>query len=297
MRISTTTCDYYSADPNLVSPADAVRMLAGTGFTALDCSFNHLGHETLLGGKDWKRMVGAAGEEAARHGMVFTQAHTPMGPTLDEGLSGEQFLELTRRSLEGAAMLGVKWTVIHVDDIPGPYSREHIAYTMRRNLAFFRKLYPTMEKHGIGILVENTQDRHAVKPNRRRFCSTAEEILDAMHAFDHPLVGTCWDVGHAHAQSVDHYQAIMMLGKTLKGIHVHDNNGVVDQHLLPFQGTMVWEPFIKALADSGYEGDFTFEACTSVTQVPAALRRRVSELMYHIGLSLLGLDKRFETVR
>jgi len=131
MKISTTTADYYDEKNNLVSPAQAVNKIAGTGFKALDCSFNSLEHESLLGGDKWEEMINDAGEAAARHGMVFSQAHTPMGPTLDQGLKGQEFLELTRRSLVGAAMLCIKWSVIHIDDIPGLFSREHTKLNIR----------------------------------------------------------------------------------------------------------------------------------------------------------------------
>jgi len=137
-----------------------------------------------------------------------------------------------------------------------------------------------MKKWGIGILVENGPDKHAAHPNRRRICSTPEEMLDAVSALNHPLVGTCWDTGHANMQRLDQYEAIMTLGKTLKAVHIHDNNGEVDQHVLLFQGTMKWEPFVKALGDNEYDGDFTFEACTSVRNVPEPLKRDISKLMY-----------------
>ena len=164
-------------------------------------------------------------ERLPRYGLVFSQAHTPSGPTLDQGIKGQEYLELTKRSLKGAAMLGIRWSVIHIADIPGPFTREHKKNIIESNLAFFQKLYPTMEKYNIGILVENSTDKHAAKPNYRRICSTVEEMLDIMQAFNHPLVGTCWDTGHANIQRLDQYKSIIALGKTLKAIHIHDNNG------------------------------------------------------------------------
>jgi L-ribulose-5-phosphate 3-epimerase len=296
MKISTTTSDYYSPKNNLISPAEAVKKLANAGFKALDCSFCHLEDSSLLGGNLWEKMINDTGEIAERFGIKFSQAHTPMGPTLDQGLKGKEFLELTKRSLIGASRLGIKWSVIHIEDIPGPFSKEHIKLILKSNLTFFKKLYPVMEKYDIGILVENAPDKHAAKPNYRRFCSTVEEMLETVHTFNHPLVGTCWDTGHANMQRLDQYESILALGKSLKAIHVHDNDGEVDQHLLPFQGNMKWRPFIRALADVEYKGDFTFEANTSVRRVPEQLKQDVSELMYKIGIYLLSLDERFKVV-
>jgi L-ribulose-5-phosphate 3-epimerase len=296
MRLSTTTLDYYSSGTNQISPAEAIERIADTGFKAVDLCFIKLNNEFFLGNDNWKKMIEDAGEAASRNGIVFSRAHVPSGPILDQGLDGEIYLERVKRSLEGSALLGIKWSAVHIADIPGPYSREHIKLIQKSNLDFYRKLFSTMERHDIGILIENSTDKHAAAPNRRRYCSTAEEMLDTIQFFNHPLVGACWDTGHANMQHLDQYEQVMMLGKTLKAIHVHDNNGDVDQHLLPFQGNMKWEPFIKALADVGYEGDFAFEAYDSVRRTPGPLKKSISELMYKTGLYLLSLDEKFKNV-
>ena len=43
-------------------------------------------------------------------------------------------------------------------------------------------------------------------------------------------------------------------------LHLHDNNGESDQHLIPGQGTIPWGEVFKALKEIGYSGDFTLEA-------------------------------------
>ena len=42
-------------------------------------------------------------------------------------------------------------------------------------------------------------------------------------------------------------------------MHVHDNNGRTDTHLLPYFGTIDWEPFLDALYKIGYGGCFNLE--------------------------------------
>ena len=51
-------------------------------------------------------------------------------------------------------------------------------------------------------------------------------MLDIMQAFNHPLLapvgyGTCYT-------TADQYKSIIALGKTLKAIHIHDNNGEIN---------------------------------------------------------------------
>ena len=52
----------------------------------------------------------------------------------------------------------------------------------------------------------------------------------------------------------------------LKALHLHDNDGREDMHVLPLTegtGKVDWDALLKALADIGYEGDFTYKVNNS----------------------------------
>ena len=93
---------------------------------------------------------------------------------------------------------------------------------------------------------------------------TAKDMTEFLEYIDHPLVHICWDVGHANMDGTDHYAEIMQMGKNLKAIHVHDNDGINDQHIAPFFGTADYDSLMKGLIDSGYEGYFTLECSSSL---------------------------------
>ena len=50
-----------------------------------------------------------------------------------------------------------------------------------------------------------------------------------------------------------------VLGRRIKCLHVHDNNGSSDQHMAPLTGTVNWGNFCSSLRDAGYDGDLSFE--------------------------------------
>ena len=54
------------------------------------------------------------------------------------------------------------------------------------------------------------------------------------------------------------------LGKELYALHIHDNRGMQDEHLIPYLGTINMDEVINALIEIGYEGYFTFEAASSL---------------------------------
>jgi sugar phosphate isomerase/epimerase len=130
-----------------------------------------------------------------------------------------------------------------------------------------------MEQTGVGIAMENMFDRERTKAGapRRSYCSDPYELLELIDTLNHPLVGACWDTGHAHRQGLDQ-SVIREFGKRLKALHVQDNNGLQDQHLLPYQGNIDWKAVTGALAAIGYEGDFTYEAHMSIRKLPEELR-------------------------
>ena len=57
-------------------------------------------------------------------------------------------------------------------------------------------------------------------------------------------------------------QEIAILGSHIKALHIHDNDGKVDQHMCPFFGTVDMDSLVNGLKKIEYDGYFTFEAET-----------------------------------
>jgi sugar phosphate isomerase/epimerase len=207
----------------------------------------------------------------------FTQMHGPIHGTsytnMVLGLSVDTFRELLHRSLRTAAILGIPWVVLHPTNISLiEYERtiESIAY----NREFIHSILPYLEKTGVGVALENVMDRNfnGQEKLNRRFGSVPEELCDLIDAIGHPLVGGCWDTGNGHVQGLPQGSSIRMLGKRLKALHIQDNDGMKDPHLLPFYGTINWTESMAALRDIGYSGDFTYEVHNAIRILPDSLR-------------------------
>jgi len=79
-------------------------------------------------------------------------------------------------------------------------------------------------------------------------------------------LGICLDTGHLNVarfkEGVTETQRefILHAGKRLKALHLADNNGTSDQHLLPFaRGTVNFREVVTALHEVGYDRLFNFE--------------------------------------
>ena len=66
-------------------------------------------------------------------------------------------------------------------------------------------------------------------------------------------------MGHRHCRT-PWVNYIEKYGHRLITLHVHDNNGAEDEHLLPFDGTVNWREEASLIAKSAYRGSLTLES-------------------------------------
>jgi sugar phosphate isomerase/epimerase len=79
-----------------------------------------------------------------------------------------------------------------------------------------------------------------------------------LEALTEPAVGICLDFGHAHMGG-DLLDAIETVSEHLVTTHVHDNHGRIDEHLVPFEGTIDWPSALTAVQKVGFDGTLLFE--------------------------------------
>lgn len=73
-------------------------------------------------------------------------------------------------------------------------------------------------------------------------------------------VGFCFDSGHYHAHFKDALD-FKQFKDRIFAVHLHDNHGEKDEHLLPFDGNLDWEAVLRHLAECGYDGPIVLELC------------------------------------
>jgi sugar phosphate isomerase/epimerase len=75
-----------------------------------------------------------------------------------------------------------------------------------------------------------------------------EELL-----FDYPpeYLGYCYDSGHGNI-SGNGIERLAICADRLCALHINDNNSKLDQHMVPFAGTVDWHKLASVIAQSGY---------------------------------------------
>ena len=259
-----------------------LQRVADAGFTHLDMNFWDWSHDERSPFKQagWEKWVERIGECAARAGAVFTQAHAHVYNFYNFP-AGNEHEEQIRRSIIGAGMLGIPWIVLHPSQRPDWEEEGTLEKMLAENAEYFRSHAELAAKHGTGLALENMS-----RPASG--LTTAEQLCELIDRVGMPNVGACWDTGHANLSGQDQPASIRTLGKRLHALHIADNHGQSDEHTMPFIGNIDWAPITAALAEIGYDGDFTFEAHNFVRKMPEGCKAEALRLMYRVGVYLSG---------
>ncbi|MCR5747545.1 MAG: sugar phosphate isomerase/epimerase, partial [Lachnospiraceae bacterium] len=89
----------------------------------------------------------------------------------------------------------------------------------------------------------------------------------------------------------DFRKFINVLGKRIKVLHIHDNDGTADLHQLPFTFTKTrenepstdWEGFINGLRDIDFDGVLSFETAPVLSSFPDEMRSDALRLIAATG--------------
>lgn len=263
--------------------AEGFAKLKQAGFDGVDLSLYYgivkLDENYRAAAQETRRLLDEAG-------LPCVQAHAPffLGEKSDGfrcgmelNVSEPAFLELVR-SMEYAAIAGAPHIIVHGIQVPsGSRTNASLAY----NYEFYKALAPYAKEFGIKIAVENLGKE----------CFPTPVMLDEMiRRLDDPeTFCACLDVGHSYLCFVRPQDFIRdMTPGVIQALHIHDNYGTVDNHLLPGHGKLKWDEITRALAETGYDGDFTLEIpgyakAFNAEELPAALA-----LSAAVGRKLIG---------
>jgi sugar phosphate isomerase/epimerase len=109
-----------------------------------------------------------------------------------------------------------------------------------------------------------------------------QDFLELSHDVNATNLGCLLDMGHMNVLHEDGVDYIRTLGEKLYHIHVNDNNGVVDQGLIPGQGVLDYQPFIRALREMGYQGYLSLELSFNYQQDPDSAAHKAKRFMDNV---------------
>ena len=201
-------------------------------------------------------------------GLTFVDAHAPWGTWKDPGVPVESEHELIllrhKMALRICNRFGVTTIAYHTantfNSIYGRFLTMNDYYNML--LRTMEELLPEAQRLGVYLALENQWTP----------LNQSAYLLKAVRHFDTQWLGICYDVGHGnlteHGREFPDRSCVPRIWNDIQipvvweenfiekvrpyliNCHLHDNNGINDQHLLPGKGTVDWKRIMDNLANA-----------------------------------------------
>ncbi len=265
MRIGLESCAYFG----LYDYEEGFKKLKAHGYSSIDYAELCKRHSDLYKFSEdkYRGFLTDIGETADKHGVEITQLHGLWATDDKTKAQREESISFFIKEIEGAHYMGCKNVVIH-PFLPFGWGAEVDKDKIWDvNIDLFTRLLPYAEKYNVTICAEN-------QPFTAIEMSTVKAVKRLVRAFNHPKLKVCLDTGHANVFHDDIAEDVRLLGDDLATLHVHDNKGNWDQHLIPYMGNIKWEEFLAALKEIGYKGAFTLETMIS-TSMPDPIKEEM----------------------
>lgn len=256
MKISTE----IGSAAKIIGDERAVEAVAKAGFDAWDfsmsdsfCKYDWKTKSVLesghpLSGKDYLKYARKLKQIGLDNGIVCNQSHAPFPTVIPEIRS------YLKRALECTAEAGGGICIIH----PGNN------LSAEENAEMYLELLPFAKGCGVKIATENMWNwKEGENHSSFAACATPKSFKEHIDAVGDDYLVACVDIGHAEMEGSDTtaVEMIKYLGKSVRALHIHDNDKWADSHQIPFSMKIDFEPIVRALKEIGYDGYFTLEAC------------------------------------
>jgi sugar phosphate isomerase/epimerase len=177
-------------------------------------------------------------------------------------------VELVKNRIRLAASLDCSTVIMHISC--GPQQAEALPAFLTHLYHSLDAVRPYAADFGVRLAIENEVDwerlaRINAAPhnnpvqNRLNLRDNFDLITRVLSNYEPDFLGLCYDSGHGNI-GYDRSSAIESLKDRLIAVHLHDNDGSGDQHLLPFEGSVNWAKITRIIASSPHSKTLNIES-------------------------------------
>ena len=259
MELSIWTSYYHT-----LTPEEAVERLLKNGISCAELSDEH------------GAMLLERGEDSVKTGREFALFLKERGFRMPQGhlwlkariCSDDTMVPTLFRWIDLYSAIGIKNMVLHCDNLVGlPMDRRE---KIERNIEKLKILADYIKDSDVTICLENLRPHSEL--DLELVDRSADDLLYIIDRVGSPRLGICLDTGHLNLTDKNQREFILKAGDKLKALHIADNEGVTDQHMMPFgRGNVDFCEVVVALREVGYDGIFNLEI-PGERRIPMELR-------------------------
>ena len=243
MKLSVWSSYYYH-----LSPEEALKAFKAHGFNCCELSSEH--SEALLNRGDATEVGRAFGELARELGVEVSQGHLFFW---GKRICHDEDRALIKKQLDLFLAIGIKNAVLHCDPLVNEQGEKAPIDVARvENIKAISDILEHVKGTDIVICLENLISSPAV--------NNVEGLMYFIDYFKSENLGICLDTGHLNINDKDQLGFIRRAGKHIKALHLADNEGQADQHLMPYgKGNVDFATVIREMKALDYEGLYNLE--------------------------------------
>lgn len=150
------------------------------------------------------------------------------------------YMQLMKSWIDKASENNIDKVIFHLNQSTNPPKANEEGFNRIQELIIYSK------NKNINLCFENL-----------RFLEYLDEVL---RRFNHLGISLCFDCGHANCftKNIKTYDFDKYKG-LIKCLHIHDNNGINDLHLLPFNGNIDYKKLVSDLKGINYNNQLSLE--------------------------------------
>ncbi len=178
---------------------------------------------------------------AEKYDLSICNAHLPFDDCnnlwLDTSV-GDEYADIICKQITECGKFQIPTVVMHLTRgfTPPPYNKA--------GLERLKKIVDVAESHNVNLALENL-----------RFIEYIDFVFQNINSSN---MGFCFDSGHDNYFTHD-MDVLNKYKQHLFALHLNDNMGDADIHMLPFDGTSNWDRIIKTLKEIKYNGILSLE--------------------------------------
>ncbi|MEA4847469.1 MAG: sugar phosphate isomerase/epimerase [Clostridiaceae bacterium] len=180
-------------------------------------------------------------ETALKTGLFIENVHLPYDKVnllWEEDLSSEDLLNHYLHAIDGISAQNIPTAVFH------PSDRHPAPPPNMSGLRRIEELVRHAEERKVDLAIENLGHN--------------EHLHYIFRHIESPNLKFCYDSGHANCAG-KREDLLALYGDKLAALHLHDNRGKGDEHLIPGEGEINWHETMYKIAKTGYTGSVSLE--------------------------------------
>jgi len=248
MKLSVSTAVYYR-----YSLVESIKRIAKLGYNAVEIwgGRPHAFPDDMTDSKINEIKKCIREYDLKISGLIPAQFRYPTNLSIEDEKIREASISYINHSINIADRLGIKYVSVCPGFTLFGQSRES-GYNLFKD-SLCRILEHAAKFNNIEILIEPA---HKFETDIIIFIEDSLRLLEEMNKSS---LGIVLDTGHINVNKESFSDAVRLLGDHIKHIHIDDNHGYNDDHLIPGEGNINFEKVILDLKKINYKGFLTVE--------------------------------------